>query len=59
VFSLHQCADSLTKQPGFYLRIVIVDVKFANMSIWICLANNLFARADAKKGAKILPLFAK
>jgi hypothetical protein len=43
----------------FHLQIVFVESKNANASIHICLANNLFAHADAKKDAKILPLFAK
>jgi hypothetical protein len=34
------------------LRIVFADVKSANTSICICLVNNLFAHADAKKMPK-------
>ncbi len=59
VFLLHQYADSLTKWPDFYLRIVFTDLKSANTSICICLTNNLLAHADAKKDAKILPVFAQ
>ncbi len=59
VFLLHRYADSLTKWPGFYLQIVFADVKSANKSICICLANILFVHADAKKDANKLPVFAQ
>jgi hypothetical protein len=41
------------------LQLAFAESKNANASIRIGLANNLFANADAKKDAKILPLFAK
>ncbi len=39
VFLLHRYTDSLTKWPGFYLRIVFADVKSANTSI--CISTHL------------------
>ncbi len=41
----------------FYLRIVFAQVKCANTSLRICLTNNLFVCANAKKDAETLLYF--
>jgi hypothetical protein len=46
------------KMTILYLQIVFAESKNANVSVRICLANNLFAHADAKIDAEISPLFA-